>query len=151
MSKQTFKLLIVGSRSFTDFSLLCAQASDIVAPFLDTHEVIVVSGGAKGADTLGEQFADTYGYNKEIYLAKWNDRTSPTYNSRKGYDPVAGYARNEVMRQELVKGDAYACLALWDGKSRGTQENFGKLKAKGIPTRVCEYDASGRVTCAYNL
>ncbi len=151
MSKKIFKLLIVGSRSFTNFDLLREQAYELIQPYLATHDIIVVSGGAKGADTLGEQFAHAYRFEKEIYLAKWNNKSSPTYNPTKGYDPVAGYTRNEEMRQHLIEGDDYACIAFWDGKSRGTKENFAKLKARNIPTVICEYNPQQQLSNKYML
>ena len=43
------KLAIVGSREFENYDLLCAE----VAKIQETQKVeLIVSGGAKGADTL---------------------------------------------------------------------------------------------------
>ena len=45
------KLLIVGSRSITDFDL---------SPYIPTDISAVISGGACGIDTLAERYADLH-------------------------------------------------------------------------------------------
>ena len=46
------KLAIIGSRDFNDYEFLC----DELKPYL--HKItLVISGGAKGADSLGEKWA----------------------------------------------------------------------------------------------
>ena len=48
------KLAIVGSREFENYDLLCAE----VAKIQKTQKIdLIVSGGAKGADTLAKKFA----------------------------------------------------------------------------------------------
>ena len=48
------KLAIVGSRDFEDYDLLCAEVEKIK----QTQAIeLIVSGGAKGADTLAKQYA----------------------------------------------------------------------------------------------
>jgi len=48
------KLAIVGSRTFENYDLVCAE----VAKIQETQNVdLIVSGGAKGADTLAKKFA----------------------------------------------------------------------------------------------
>ena len=59
------KVIKAGSRSFNEFTLLKTELVKLFAePF------IVVSGGAKGADSLGEIYAQEKGYPIERYLAK---------------------------------------------------------------------------------
>ena len=46
------KLIIAGSRTFTDYQLLC----QVLAP--DRHRITqVITGGARGADQLGYRWA----------------------------------------------------------------------------------------------
>ena len=45
------KLLIVGSRSITDFDL---------SPYISANVDTVISGGADGIDSLAEQYADSH-------------------------------------------------------------------------------------------
>ena len=90
------KLLIVGSRSITEFDL-----SPHVAPEVDA----VISGGADGVDTLAEQYADKHKLSKYIIRPRY-----------KLYGKAAPLRRNE----EMVNM-ADAVLIIWDGHSKGTQ------------------------------
>ena len=90
------KLLIVGSRSISEFDLSPYVASDV-----DT----VISGGAGGVDTLAEQYADKHKLSKYIIR--------PRYEL---YGRAAPLRRNEEMVDM-----ADAVLIIWDGHSKGTQ------------------------------
>lgn len=106
------KLLIVGSRSITDF--------DLSLHIPDGVEVII-SGGANGIDTLAEQYADTHRLSKYIIR--------PQYER---YGRAAPLKRNEQMVNM-----ADAVLVIWDGKSRGTQHTVAYAqKAKKQLTLV---------------
>ena len=89
------KLLIVGSRSITDFDL-----SPYIADEVDT----VISGGAGGVDSLAEAYADLHRLSKYIMR--------PRYDL---YGRGAPLRRNEQM-VDL----ADTVLIVWDGKSNGT-------------------------------
>ena len=90
------KLLIVGSRSITDFDL-----SPYIAADVDT----VISGGAGGIDRLAENYADTHRLSKYIFR--------PRYDL---YGRVAPLKRNEQMVDI-----ADAVIIVWDGCSKGTR------------------------------
>jgi len=64
----------------------------------------VVSGGARGADSLGEQYARQVGVPLERYPADWNK-----------HGKGAGFIRNREMANH-----AEALLLIWDGQSRGS-------------------------------
>ena len=52
-------LAIIGSRNFTDYEFLRAQVYQFLSELNfnpDNQTLIIVSGGAKGADTLGKIF-----------------------------------------------------------------------------------------------
>lgn len=76
----------------------------------------IVSGGARGADKLGEVYAKDNGYNLRIFPADWNTH---------GYK--AGFLRNEEMAEY-----ADALAAFWDGKSRGTKHMISTALKKAI-------------------
>ena len=100
------KLLIVGSRSITDFDL-----SQYVQNDVDT----IISGGAGGVDSLAENYADTHRTSKYIMR--------PSYDL---YGRSAPLKRNEKMVET-----ADAVLIIWDGASKGTKytlEYAQKLK-----------------------
>ncbi len=113
------KTIIAGSRDIIDEKVLFRALKKFN---LDITEV--VSGGAKGADSLGEVHANCLGLDLTIFPAKWDE------HGRK-----AGPLRNIEM------GDyADQLLALWDGQSRGTQHMIKYMKSLNKPTYV--YDLS---------
>lgn len=67
--------------------------------------VVIISGGAKGVDTLAEQFAKEFNLKNEIFEADWER-----------FGRSAGPRRNE----EMVKV-ADGVIAFWDYKSKGTK------------------------------
>jgi len=87
------------------------------------EELIIISGTAKGADTLAIQYAKE----KNIYLiqmpADWNT-----------YKKSAGFKRNVAMAQ-IADG----LVAFWDGKSHGTGHMIEIAKAKGLKVRIINY------------
>lgn len=107
------KLLIVGSRSITDFDLSKYIPEDV------DH---IISGGANGVDTLAEKYADEHGIPKTI--------VRPEYSR---YGKAAPLRRNEVMVDM-----ADAVLVIWDGISRGTQYTVKYAKEQGKPVELIE-------------
>ena len=96
------KIGIIGSRTFTDYEKLKNTMSFFDLRLYET--VTIVSGGAKGADTLAEQYAKDYGYLTEVYPADWD-----TYGKRAGY-----------LRNITIVENSDVIVAYWDGKSKGT-------------------------------
>ncbi len=93
------KLLIAGSRSIVDFDL---------SPYISDDVDTILSGGAKGIDTIAERYADSHGLKKIII--------TPHYSQ---YGKFAPLKRNE----ELVKL-ADSVLIIWDGISKGTKYTY---------------------------
>lgn len=123
MDKEIYRIIIAGGRDFDDYSLLQSKCLPIIERLMPNHEVIIMSGHAKGADVLGERFAKKHGVKLEVYLA---DR-KPHYRS-------AGFRRNEQM------GDiANGLIAFWDGESHGTKHMIEYAKSKGLDINVVRY------------
>ena len=103
------KLLIVGSRSITYYPLEDEVPSDTE---------LIISGGARGVDTLAERYADSHGIEKLII--------KPDY---KKYGRRAPLIRNEEMVDICDK-----VLVIWDGVSTGTAYtvNYAKKHGKEI-------------------
>ena len=129
-----FRVIIAGGRDFDDYQLLKATMDKLLCNITD--EITVVCGQAKGADTLGEQYAMEKGYTIDYYPAQW-----------KLFGKRAGYLRNEQMAQ-----NADALAAFWNGESRGTKnmielaKRYGKeVSRSDIPTMVAnaQKDACG--------
>lgn len=92
------KLAVIGSRSFKDYELM--------KPILIKWKIEeIVSGGAKGADTLAERFADEHKIKKVIF--------KPDYAKHGKKAPL--------MRNRQIVDYVDRVIAFWDGKSRGTK------------------------------
>ena len=127
------KVAVIGSRGFTDYS--------VVKDYLDRlnamHPIsVIVSGGAKGADSLGEAWADENGVAKCIYHAEWENLSHPdavilTNQYGKRYDARAGHRRNR-----FIINDADLVLAFWDKRSKGTADAVGYAKSIGKPIKI---------------
>ena len=63
-----YKVIIAGCRDFSNYALLAEKCDYYLHDKIQTHEVIIVSGHAKGADTLGEKYAQERGLNIELHL-----------------------------------------------------------------------------------
>lgn len=112
------KIAIVGSRNFRDKSLLdgtMEKYRDVI-----TH---IVSGGASGADTMGESWAKSHNIQTIIYKPDW-----------KTYGKSAGFIRNE-----LIIKDCDLCIAFWDGQSRGTAHSISLCKKFKKQLHIVQY------------
>ena len=84
---------------------------------------IILSGLAKGADTLAIRYADEHNYQWHGYAADWGR-----------YGKSAGIRRNAMMADE-----ADALIAFWDGSSRGTKNMIEQAQTKGLQIRIIKY------------
>lgn len=111
MIEKTLYLLIVGSRSITNYNQVGPVLDDLIKG-LPYTKYVVVSGGASGVDYLAELWAEKHGFEKIIFKADWK---------RDGKQ--AGFIRNEEMHKfiSLYKG---LVVVFWDGKSKGAAHNF---------------------------
>ena len=102
-STSLFKVVVAGGRDFSDYKLLATKLDHLLANYLP--HVQIVSGGASGADALGERYAQDRGLSLATFPADW-----------KTHGSAAGPIRNEQMAQY-----ADAVVVFWDGLSRGTK------------------------------
>ena len=114
------RVIIAGGRDFNDFDLLKEKCDKILSNIKVTE---IVSGGAKGADSLAERYAFGCGYNFKKFTANWND-----------LGKAAGIIRNCDMS---LYSDAL--IAFWDGKSRGTKHMIETAKNDGLKIRIIRY------------
>jgi hypothetical protein len=121
-----FKVIIAGSRGFSNYKLLREQCNKFLREKRKTNNIIIVSGHARGADTLGEKYAQDEGFALEIYPAQW-----------KKLGKQAGYRRNEQMAEV-----ADALIAFWDGSSKGTKHMIDIMNEKNLLVRVVEYETT---------
>lgn len=126
-------VIIAGSRGFENYELLC-RVCDSVLSMIISKRIEIVSGTAKGADKLGERYAQDRGYTLKQFPANW-DR----------YGKAAGYKRNEQMAN-----NADILIAFWDGKSRGTLHMINLAKEHGLKVKVVMYyDSTGKSRIFY--
>lgn len=105
------KTIIAGSRTITDYQLLCDILDGINIQISE-----VVSGQARGVDQMGECYAVEHDIPVRKFPALWD-----IHGKR------AGYIRNAEM------ADYAECLiALWDGSSRGTKHMIDSATKKGL-------------------
>lgn len=110
-----------------------AEATGVDIEELWLPEWTVISGGAAGADLLGEEFAVINWCQLEVYKAKWDK-----------FGKQAGILRNIEM---LKKGKPDLGIAFPGG--RGTAHMTSILKEAGIPVRELVYDrANNAERCA---
>lgn len=117
----TFKVVVAGSRTFNDFQLLYDKLDILLSK--KRSEICIVSGGAKGADLLGEAYATERGHKCLVMEADW-----------KRHGKRAGYIRNEKMADI-----ADAVIVFWDGKSPGTCHMIAIAKERQLPLRIVRY------------
>lgn len=118
------RLAIIGSREFTDYDKLC----DILLIHFNQYNFkdenyqyvfdTIVSGGAKGADSLAARFAKNNGIKLIEHIPDWS--------AGKG----AGFARNH----DIIANSDFI-LAFWNG-SPGTKHSLSLAKKLKKPTLI---------------
>lgn len=105
------KLAIVGSRGIEDINLDEYISNDVTE---------IVSGGARGIDSVAAEYARKRGTALTEFLPKYNmyGKAAPIIRNRE----IAEYAEE--------------CLAFWDGKSRGTKSTISFFESLGKKVRV---------------
>ena len=120
-----FYCLVVGSRTFTDYSLMCEKLDKLLSRYNSLCvPICIVSGGARGADALAERYAKEHNYQLEVFHADWNK-----------YGKSAGIRRNKQMAEV-----ADALVAFWDGKSRGTKNMIEQMRRLKKPVKIVYYN-----------
>mgnify|MGYP006302249621 CR=1 FL=1 len=118
------RLIVAGSRDFKDYELLEREVLKFIKKHKEVDESVeVISGRARGADKLGEVFADKFGLKKHIKPADWDK-----------HGRAAGFIRNREMVSEATH-----CICFWDRKSSGTKNTIQLSEEKGIPLCVIEF------------
>lgn len=140
------RIIIAGSRQFNDFQLL--ERSVFATLFdlnknnpelniltidkakrkfkINNENIEIISGMAKGADTLGVKFAEKYNLVLKKFPAKWDDLCAIPCkileNSHGRYNALAGHNRNQKMAEYASNDNSFGVLILfWDGKSSGSK------------------------------
>ena len=135
------EVIIAGSRDFNDYDYLEKSCHKIFYVLAKEYNILtnnikkdisnmkIVSGTARGADSLGEQFAKKYNIKTKRFPADWNT-----------HGKSAGYIRNKRMAEYAVTDESTGILiAFWDGKSKGTQHMINLARKNNLITFVVNY------------
>ena len=101
------KIAVIGSRNFNDYELVKTTLSTL-------NITLLVSGGAKGADSLGERYATENNIETLIFKPDWEK-----------HGKAAGMIRNTD-----IINNADTVIAFWDGESKGTKDSITKAEKK---------------------
>lgn len=96
------RIIIAGSRDINNYPWIkaCINHCDI-----DITEI--VSGGARGVDAAGEQYAEEYNITVTHFPANWDK-----------HGKAAGPIRNKEMAEYVSPNGGL--ILFWDGKSKGS-------------------------------
>lgn len=114
------RVVIAGCRDYTDYQEAKEYIDFCLSRIRKENHIIIVSGGASGADAMGERYADENGLAVERYPADWDQ-----------YGKSAGPIRNRQMAQAA---DYVICF--WDGESRGTRSMIDFAEQYGKPVKI---------------
>lgn len=126
MSEQEKKLpircIVAGGRDFNNYKLLRKKLDKI---FYDTlpDDIVIISGGARGADHCGEAYAVERGLQLEVMPADWDK-----------YGRSAGHIRNREMAKVATH-----CVVFWDGQSSGSRNMIELAELYELELRVIRY------------
>lgn len=110
--------VIAGGRDFEDYDTLEKWCDMLLRP-----GDVILSGTARGADTLGEQYGTDHELSVEKYPADWDT-----------HGKSAGYRRNHQMSL-----NADGLIAFWDGQSKGTKNMIECAHKARLRTVVVYY------------
>lgn len=108
----SFKVIIAGSRGFCDFDHLRQVCNFFLKDMREKYDIEIVSGTARGADKLGEQYALSSGFKLTRFPADWNT-----------HGKQAGFLRNTQMAEY-----ADALISFQLNGSRGTAHMIKEAK-----------------------
>ena len=122
------RMIIAGGRDFNDYDLLEYNVNEILKKY--DNKIRIISGTARGADRLGEIFAQNYRYELSRFPA-----------NLVLFGISAGYRRNAEMAKFAVENENIGVLiAFWDGTSRGTKHMIDLAKRYNLNIHIIKYN-----------
>ena len=117
------RIIVTGSRDFTDDDLVNEALSDLFERYIDHSEFVLVHGGARGADTLASLWAShlkKYGVREEAHHADWG---------------LHGRAAGPIRNKAMVDKGADLVVAFYKAGSGnvGTKNCVAQAVLAGIP------------------
>lgn len=112
-----YRILITGSRDWHRPQIIEDALTEQRDYWSQGRPIVVVHGGARGADQMAEVIARRLGFETELHRAHWNE-----------HGKAAGFIRN----QEMIDLGADVCLAFIKDHSRGASHCARKAFTAGI-------------------
>lgn len=128
------RIIIAGTRTFENYTLLSEEINNYVDTLFEVKaidqdtQITIISGGARGADRLGERYAKEKGYNLKIFPVDWNT-----------YGKSAGYRRNAEMDKFAAEDKNGVLFAFWDTESKGTKNMIDVAKRYNLDVMEIRY------------
>lgn len=118
-----YRIIVAGSRSINDYNLVkevCLDAFEtwriiIVGDDYQLTPIELVSGNARGVDSLGERFAYEHGISVKLFPANW------------AIGKHAGILRNIEMAEYATH-----LILIWDGESRGSANMLNEARKRKL-------------------
>lgn len=123
------KIVIAGCRDYNNYDDAKQFIDICINKLSNKGNIVILSGGARGADALGERYAKENCYQIERFPADWAR-----------YGRGAGIKRNQQMAKTC---DIAICF--WDMKSKGTKSMIDFLQKYKKPIfvkRISQFDAA---------
>ena len=114
------RVIIAGCRYYNNYEEAKAFIDFCLSNIRKENEIVILSGGARGADAIGERYAEENGFSIEKYPADWEK-----------YGRSAGPRRNRQMAEIC---DYVICF--WDGESKGTRSMIKFAKQLNKPIKI---------------
>lgn len=118
-------LIIAGGRDYRDYGNLNNRVNQFrrVYNLEDDSDLTIISGGADGADRLGERYAKENKLQVMGFPANWEK-----------YGKSAGPIRNAAMARAATH-----CICFWNGGSPGTKNMVYNAKLQKLKLNVVYY------------
>lgn len=114
------KIVIAGCRYYNNYNEAKEYIDFCIREIKKNNTIVILSGGCRGADAIGERYAIENGYEIRRFVANWDK-----------YGKAAGPIRNEQMAK-----DADYIICFWDYKSRGTKSMIENAKKYSKPYKI---------------
>ncbi len=122
-----FRVIICGGRTELNYVIASSYLHDIFHA-LGIENAEIVSGGCKGADKIGERFAQENSLDVIQFLPEWHK-----------YGKAAGIKRNMEMVDYIKDYADSIVIAFWNGESRGTKSTITQARKLNIPVYIIDY------------
>lgn len=122
----TKRVVIAGCRNYSDYDEAKQYIEFCLTDLKNNYDIVIVSGGYKGADQLGERYAKENNLKIELHKARWDL-----------YGKFAGPKRNREMAEV---SDYIICF--WNGRSKGTKSmiDISKKLGKTLSVKIIKDD-----------